>query len=121
MFTFETLKQELENKINKEFEEELNDFVSDIKADNEKYIEDRTNKVATLQEIRNYLSSKNIEPKEMKALLKTDNVLLNLYEGWRDDDGALYDAMELSIDDGIELITKEYYEEKSKKINRESR
>ena len=117
MFTFETLKQEFENKINKEFEEILQDFVEDIKNDNEKYIEDRTNKVATLQEIRNYLRANISDPKAIKALLNTENVLFNVYEEWRNADGALYDAMEYTIDKGVDLITTEYYEKEKEQEN----
>ena len=121
MFTLETLKQEFENKINKEFEEILKDFVEDIKKDNEKYVEDRTNKVATLQEIRNYLRANTSDPKAIKALLNTESVLFTNYEEWRNADGALYDAMEYSIDEGVDLITKEYYEKEQQNNSKDKK
>lgn len=76
--------------------------------------------MATLQEIRNYLRENISDPKEIKALLNTQNVLFTIYEEGRDTDGALYDAMEYSIDEGVDLITTEYYE-KEKEQEKDSK
>lgn len=119
MYTFETLKETFENKLDKEFEGILQDFIKDIRENNEEFIEDRVNKVACLQEIRNYLKNNVNNPKKIRALLDTENVLQDIYVEWRNADGALYDAMEFSIEKEVRFLTTNYYNEKEK--NRESR
>lgn len=119
MYTFETLKETFGSKLDKEFEEILNNFVKDIKENTEEFIEDRINKVTCMQEIRNYLKNNVNNPKKIRALLDMENVLQDIYIEWRNADGALYDAMEFSIEKEVRFLTTNYYHEKEK--NRESR
>lgn len=69
------------------------------------------------QEIKDYIEFNDLEEYKIKALLKHENILEDLYDEWLVTDGNFYNVMEDSINDRIEEITKEY----SKKLNKNNK
>ena len=92
------LKQELYDKLEKEY----NDFIEDLKT-------------KTPDEIINK-SYEKVMKEELKALNKTKAPLEELYQGWMDYDGGVHEPLQYSIEDTLEFLKKEQQKNRNKSM-----
>lgn|SRR5574344_2051378 len=107
--SLEELKEELKQKIN----QELYKFKEDLLQKKSKEVIESAYELVCKQEITDYLSyDKYYTRPELEALLNSKNILSQAFNEWLDDDGKLGEMLEYSTDDCIDLIVKDYKEEK---------
>lgn len=114
----EELKAEVIEKIEKEYD----DFITELKRKTaEEIINEHCYEKVTKEEMLYKIRERDYETKELKALLKTENILSQCYDEWLSNDGNFNEILEYSVDNTIELITNDYRQKKSKIKSRESR
>jgi len=107
------LKEKLIEKLDKEYE----NFLVELRENSFETLIERAYEIMSKQEIKDYIEFNDLEDYKIKALLKHENILEDLYDEWLGTDGNFYNVMEDSINDRIEEITKEY----SKKLNKNNK
>ena len=117
MYTEESLRDKLIDKL----EEEQEKYLNEMKAMGVDEILNNVYEINARQEILDYVSYANIEPKEMKALLNTDNLIDRMYDRWMDYDGNFYEALEYPIEEEIERISDEFYDKDNKSNEQENK
>lgn len=114
MYNYEKLRKELIGKL----EKEQKNYLNEIKIGGVDYVIKKAYEIASRQEIIDYLSFSNIEPKDIKALLNTENVLGIFYDEWLETDNNFYEALEYPIERKIESISNEFYSDNKKEKNK---
>lgn len=71
-------------------------------------------KINFKEQIRDSLDSSILGRNEIKALLKTENVLDKLYDYWENSDGNIWELLEDKVNEKIENMTIEYEKRKEK-------
>lgn len=71
-------------------------------------------KINFKEQIRDVLDSSILDRNEIKALLKTENVLDKLYDYWENSDGNIWELLEDKVNEKIEDMTIEYEKRKEK-------
>ena len=117
MYTEESLRDKLIDKL----EEEQEKYLNEMKAMGADEILKKVYEINARQEILDYVSYANIEPKEMKALLNTDNLIDRMYDRWIDYDGNFYEVLEYPIEEEIERISDEFYDKDNKSNEQENK
>lgn len=117
MYTEESLKKELIKKL----EKELKDYFDKIKEKGINYVGKKAYEIVSKQAIIDYFSNSNISPKDIKVLLNTENVLDEFYDEWQHYDGNFYDALEYPIQERLESLSDEYYNNNDKDVEQENK
>jgi hypothetical protein len=110
------LKAKLDCKIDKEFE----DLLVELRNCKPQVILERAYEKVSKEEMIYKIKDKDYSINELKALLKTDNILQECYDEWLESDGGFNQILEESIDNRIETIVEDYNKESKTKI-RENR
>lgn len=71
-------------------------------------------KINFKEQIRDILDSSILDRNEIKALLKTENVLDKVYGYWENSDGNIWELLEDKVNEKIENMTIEYEKRKEK-------
>lgn len=71
-------------------------------------------KINFKEQIRDILGSSILDMNEIKALLKTENVLDKVYDYWENSDGNIWELLEDKVNEKIENMTIEYEKRKEK-------
>ncbi len=66
------------------------------------------------EQIRDIIDCSILGRNEIKTLLKTDNVLLKLYDYWENSDGYIWGLLENKVNEKIENMSVEYNKQKMK-------
>jgi len=107
--TIESLKQELILKLN----EEMSEYRQDLLQEDPKIIIESAYKITVKQEILDYLTyDKFYTTEELNALLNGKDILEQAYDEWISCDGNLREVLEYPTDETVDLIVKDYKEEK---------
>ena len=112
--------EEMKEKLFTKLEHELKNFKQDLKQKTADEIIENAYELAVKSEIISEIKEKNLDEKEIKALLKEKDLLSEFYEDWRNSDGRLGEEISYTMDDTIDIVVKEYEKEKNIK-NKESR
>lgn len=105
MKTNKELLKELNNKLDKEYE----NLIAEVISKEPIHIVGRVYELAIKQELKDlYLDSDNLGRYEIKALLEKDNVLDYLYNVWIDQNFEIHYEIEDRIQDDISDLTCEY-------------
>ena len=105
MYTEESLREELIAKLEKEQKE----YLDRLKEKGVDEVIKNVYEISARQEILDYIAYGNIDPKDVKALLKTEHILGRMYDEWLSFDGNFYEALEYPVDREIERISDEFY------------
>lgn len=100
----EELKEKLISKLDKEYKS----FVNDLKSQGVEKVIDNAYELVVKQEICDYMQFSNLEENEVKAILKHDAFLDDIYDEWLGADFNLYEALEYVISDRVGDITREF-------------
>lgn len=100
----EKLNIELNKKLNDEFETYKKKV---IKKSPEEII-NTAYELTVKEEIKDLLTFMNLDDREVKMLLKENNLLDYFYEDWLDTDVPLSDSIEMTIEDSLINLTKFY-------------
>lgn len=112
------LKQKLEEKIDNEYD----NLVEELKKSKPQVIIERAYELVTKEEMTYKIKNVDYEVDELQALLNTKGILQCCYDRWLNSDGGFGEVLYSVVDDEIDLIIKEYHEEKEKSKNsKESR
>ena len=110
MENINVLKEKLREKLDGEYKM----FLEELKKESFETIVERAYEIMSKQEIKDYIESKNLDESNIKALLKHNDILKDLYSEWLKTDGNFYSAMEDTINERIDEIAQEH-SQKSKK------
>ena len=117
MYTENSLKEELLLKLEKEQDE----YKEKVREKGVDYAIEKAYEISSRQEIIDCINTIDIEPKAIKALLKTENVLDDFYNEWLDIDGNLYETFEYAIEIKIEQLSDEFYSKEDKDFEQENK
>ena len=117
MYISENLKEELVNKLEKEQKE----YLEKIKEKGVDYVVDRAYEITSRQCIIDYIECKDVELKNIKVLLSTENLLDDLYNEWLKTDGNFYEQLEYCIEDRIKSLSDEFYNKDDKDVEQENK
>lgn len=107
----ETLKEKFEQKIDNEYKE----FIEDLKKCTPEIIIDRAYEKVSKQEMIYKIKDRDYSISELKALLKTDEILQECYDEWLKSDGNFTDVLEYAVEERIDLIIEDFERQKHKK------
>ena len=114
------LREELQEKFYDKMDKELADLKAELMTCKPEVIIERAYELVSKEELKSSIICRNCDTQELKALLKTDNLLQELYDEWMDLDAGFHQVLEDAVDETVERITEDFAKEKSKK-SRESR
>ena len=97
------LKEKLDNKIDKEYE----NLLADLRNSTPQVIIERAYEKVSKEEMIYRIKEKDYTINELKILLKQDNLLQECYDEWLDSDGGFNQVLEDSVDERIEFIIEE--------------
>ena len=117
MYTENSLKEELLLKLEKEQDE----YKEKVREKGVDYAIEKAYEISSRQEIIDCINTIDIEPKAIKALLKTENVLDDFYDEWLNIDGNLYETFEYAIEIKIEQLSDEFYNKDDKDVEKENK
>lgn len=117
MYTENSLKEELLLKLEKEQDE----YKEKVREKGVDYAIEKAYEISSRQEIIDCINTIDIEPKAIKALLKTENVLDDFYDEWLNIDGNLYETFEYAIEIKIEQLSDEFYNKDDKDVAQENK
>ena len=98
----EELKEKLISKLDKEYKS----FVNDLKSQGVEKVIDNAYELVVKQEICDYMQFSNLEENEVKAILKHDAFLDDIYDEWLGADFNLYESLEYVISERVGDITR---------------
>ena len=105
----------------KKLEQELKDFKEYVKENGVDYAIDSAYEITVRKEILDTIVHDKTSSKEqIKALLKSNNVLKQCYDEWLKRDRHLREVLDSSVDDVLNNIEQNYIKEKIK-TNKEAR
>lgn len=107
----ETLREKFEQKIDNEYKE----FIEDLKQCTPEGIIDRAYEKVSKQEMIYKIKDRDYSISELKALLKTDEILQECYDEWLKSDGNFTDVLEYAVEERIDLIIEDFERQKHKK------
>lgn len=109
--TYEDLKTKLDEKLEAEFIEYRKDLAKNYTPDE---IIDKSYETTFKEQIINYISCEMLGRREIKALLKKNNALDDLYDRWEESDGDIWEMLEDNIRTSVDKIATEYDKNKEK-------
>lgn len=107
----ENLRDKLEQKVDKEYD----NFIENFKSKGVDFLVENAYEVVTKQEIRDYLIFSRFDEKELKALIKSEDILDDLYSEWLHADGNLYESLEHVIQERVGEFKDKFDKEMQKK------
>ena len=110
----EELREKLEEKVNKE----LQDFKENLVDSKPSAIIDKAYELVSKEEMTYKIMERDYTNAEIKALLKTNNILDQCYYEWLKSDGNFSEALEYTVDEKVNSILEE---SRRKNRNRDSR
>ena len=117
MYTEDSLREELIAKLEKEQKE----YLDGLKEKGVDEVIKNVYEINARQEIMDYLSYGNIVPKDVKALLNTNHILVRMYDEWLSFDGNFYEALEYPVEKEIERISDEFYRKDDKEVEQKEK
>lgn len=117
MYTEESLREELVKKLEKEQEV----YLEKQKEQGVESVIKNAYQIAIRQEIIEYITNRNLDPSDIKALLKTDDVVGRTYSKWMKSDGNFDDAFDYPVSKEIERISDEFYSKDDKEVEQENK
>ena len=114
MSKLEELKQKFDDKIDKEYEE----FIEELKQCPKEVILERAYEKVSKEEMVYRIQDKDYTVSDLKALLKTDGILQECYDEWLKSDGNFNEVLEYAVDERIDLIIDDYKERNKKQMER---
>ena len=106
--------QELMKELQEKLSVEFSNYIEELKQLNPDQIIKKSYETTTKESIKYLISDSFYSDDTVKILLKTDNILQIMYDGWMDNDASLSMVFEDTIDEEIDFIVEEYKEEKTK-------
>lgn len=104
---------DIKDMLMKKIDQELYNYKQDlIRNYTPEQIVKNAYEIAVKEQIADEIKDRNLDKNEIKALLKSDNLLSKCYDNWMDEDTKLGTILESSIDETIEDITIEFEEMK---------
>lgn len=89
----------------KKLEQELNDYKEYVKEQGVDYAIESAYKITVKKEIMdNIIYDNNYSEKQIKSILKCDNILEQCYDEWFHADGNLREALDFSVNKRINFI-----------------
>lgn len=110
----------IKDKLIEKLEKEYKDFVEDLKKKTPEEIIDKSYELVVKNETIAEIKDMGLEKNEIKALLKEDNLLTEIYDDWINSDGRLGELIYDTMADTIDIII-ENFERIEKQKNKESR
>ena len=109
---------EVKNKLIEKVENELKDFMEDLKLKSPEQIIDNSYKLVCMTEIKDYLLyERSYSNFELKTLLKNPNLLEECYDDWLASDSKLSEEIEFCADNTIDFLRdKEVKKERNKDV-----
>lgn len=103
------MNYELQEKL----EQEIKELVQKLLKLEPKMILDRAYEYVSKIHIKDEILDRNLDSEEMKALLKTDNVLQICFDSWLEEDSSLCEMYETSIEDTLDELVEDYKKNKT--------
>ena len=113
-------KKELKEKLIEKLEKELKDFKENLRQKSPDEIIESAYPLTVKTLIIGEMNEKNLDYFELKALITQKDLIVELYEDWRNSDGRLGENISYEMDNSIKIIVDKALTEKVKN-NRESR
>lgn len=114
MRKLEELKQKFDKKIDNEYKE----FIKELKQCSPDIIIERAYEKVSKEEMIYKIKEKNYTVSDLKALLKSDDLLDECYDEWLKSDGNFNELLEYPVEERIDLIIDDYRERKQKETER---
>lgn len=112
--------EQLKQKLIAKFEQEFSNYKEDlIKNKSKEEIIKSAYEITFKEQIVDIISNSNYSEDEIKALLKTDNALENLYKHYLYSDGNVWGKLEDNVDEKVTKITIYYLQNKLKNRKKE--
>lgn len=107
-------KAELKRKLEEKIDSEYDNLVEELKKSKPQVIIERAYELVVKEQMMYRIGCREYEVDELQALLNTKGILQSCYDGWLSNDGGLDEVLEYTVSEEIDLIIKEYHEEKEK-------
>lgn len=104
------LKEVLALKLEHEFSKFIENIIKNYTPEE---IVKNSYKITVREQLKDEILSRDLTENQMRALLKNDNVLDELYEDWLDEDSRLGEILENSIDTTLDIIEANFNKIKS--------
>lgn len=114
MSKLEELKQKFDRKIDNEYKE----FIEELKQCSPDVIIERAYEKVSKEEMIYKIKEKDYSVSDLKALLKSDDILDECYDEWLNSDGNFNELLEYPVDERIDSIIDDYRERKQKETER---
>lgn len=114
MSKLEELKQKFDKKIDNEYKE----FIEELKQCSPDVIIERAYEKVSKEEMIYKIKEKDYSVSDLKALLKSDDILDECYDEWLNSDGNFNELLEYPVDERIDSIIDDYRERKQKETER---
>lgn len=114
MSKLEELKQKFDDKIDNEYKE----FIEELKQCSPQVILERAYEKVSKEEMVYKIKDKDYTVSDLKALLKTEEILQECYDEWLKSDGNFNEVLEYAVDERIDLIIDDYKERNKKQKER---
>ena len=103
-YTMEKLKERLDTKVENEYKK----FIERVEKLEPKKIIERAYEITTKEEIVILIQNKELGSTDIKALLKTNDLLGECYVQWLKTDGNFNELIDYAVDDRIDKITQDF-------------
>jgi hypothetical protein len=100
----ESLKEQLYEKA----ETEYSDFIEVLKQSSPEEVINRAYEKVTKEEMLYLIKDKDLDDTEIKALLKSNNLLSEFYDEWLKSNGNFNEMLGYSLDNRIGTIVEEF-------------
>ena len=105
----------LKDKLIEKVEKEYQDLIEELKKESSQEILDRAYEKVCKEEMIYCIKDKNLTSKEIKALLKSENILGECYDEWLKTDGNFTENLEYSTDKRLAYIIEDFKKLEKKK------
>lgn len=106
----EDLKELLSIKLEQEFSRFKEKIIKDYTP---KEIVEKSYEIAVKGQIKNEILYRNLDEYQIRALLKSDGILNEVYDEWLSEDSRLGEVLENSIDTTLDIIEANFSKVKS--------
>ncbi|MCL2860109.1 MAG: DUF3848 domain-containing protein [Oscillospiraceae bacterium] len=107
--------EDLRGKLNKRVENEYENFIEELKKKPVEQMISSSYEKVFKEDLKEIILNTELEPQEVKALLKLDNVLQTSYDGWMDLDASYMDILDNSLRETIDVVVKDFKAETKQK------
>ena len=103
---YQEYRKSLNEKLSDRVQQELDTFREEIKQKSPQEIFDTAYEIVFKTDIVQCLSMTNYTPKAVKALMKSPNILEDIYQEWLNNDYSCMDDLRQTIDDFKDYMVK---------------